>query len=668
MKTKFILSLLGIILCISSYAQYGINTTSPHPSSILEIHSDSTGILIPQLTKLQKDHISPLTEGLLIFQVDENEGFYYYSNSNWKKLNIKPSLDNLTDCKSDPDDGSSIFIGINNGQNDNGYSNANTVVGALSFADNQSGKYNTGCGYSTLISNTEGNNNTSLGIYTLTNIQSGHNNIAVGYQSGINALNDDNISFGRQALFNSPGSFNIAVGHQCLQNNSSGYGNIAFGWRCLEDHTTGDYNIAFGKDALRNNLNNNFNIALGGSMKNYNGQFQISIGYNVLNENTSGYKNIGIGNSSLTINETGQSNIGIGTFALNQNLAGVRNIAIGRYALSNNINHDNIGIGHRSLEKNEGSGNIGLGANTIYENTCTSVNNIGIGVETINKLSSGEQNLAIGYRSLFNNQSGNDNIGIGIYALEETTSGSNNVVIGTSARENLSGHKNTILGQNNVQFYTAQSSNTIIGTNNISNANPHLGSTLTILGNNIALAINNVQNILAIGNNVNAFQENKIYLGNSSITDISGQVPFTTYSDMRIKADVQEDIFGLEFIESLRPVSYSINTEKQNLMFQNSGIKSSSDISTPEVRNGFLAQEVENAMHELGYSFSGLKSPSSDDELYQISYAEFVVPLVKAVQEQQKELKDFQHKICEAQTLLVTLKNLIKDNTSTSHE
>jgi hypothetical protein len=51
--------------------------------------------------------------------------------------------------------------------------------------------------------------------------------------------------------------------------------------------------------------------------------------------------------------------------------------------------------------------------------------------------------------------------------------------------------------------------------------------------------------------------------------------------------------------------------------------------------SGFLAQEVEQAAKESGYDFSGVKLPHNDHDLYTLSYEVFVVPLVKAVQEQQ---------------------------------
>jgi trimeric autotransporter adhesin len=48
---------------------------------------------------------------------------------------------------------------------------------------------------------------------------------------------------------------------------------------------------------------------------------------------------------------------------------------------------------------------------------------------------------------------------------------------------------------------------------------------------------------------------------------------------------------------------------------------------------GFIAQEVEQAAKEAGYDFSGLQKPANPDELYSLRYSDFVMPLVKAVQE-----------------------------------
>ena len=54
-----------------------------------------------------------------------------------------------------------------------------------------------------------------------------------------------------------------------------------------------------------------------------------------------------------------------------------------------------------------------------------------------------------------------------------------------------------------------------------------------------------------------------------------------------------------------------------------------------QVTTGFIAQDVEAAAQSIGYNFSGVDAPKNENDYYGLRYAEFVVPLVKAVQEQQ---------------------------------
>ena len=49
---------------------------------------------------------------------------------------------------------------------------------------------------------------------------------------------------------------------------------------------------------------------------------------------------------------------------------------------------------------------------------------------------------------------------------------------------------------------------------------------------------------------------------------------------------------------------------------------------------GFIAQEVEQVIQQTGFtSFDAVHAPTNDKDTYSMGYAEFVVPLVKAVQE-----------------------------------
>ncbi|MDN3664428.1 hypothetical protein ACFFU1_14035 [Algibacter miyuki] len=63
---------LMLTLCVSFFcvqSQVGIGTTSPDDSSILDIESDSKGILIPRLTTAERNSIPLPATGLLVFNI-----------------------------------------------------------------------------------------------------------------------------------------------------------------------------------------------------------------------------------------------------------------------------------------------------------------------------------------------------------------------------------------------------------------------------------------------------------------------------------------------------------------------------------------------------------------------------------------------------------------------
>src|SRR5690242_14057221 len=94
MKKKFTLLLIvfGFIVSKNIHAQTnnfpssgaaGIGTTTPNSSSLLEIKSTTKGLLIPRMTQAQRNAIHTPAKGLLIYQTDNNPGFYYYDGSAW---------------------------------------------------------------------------------------------------------------------------------------------------------------------------------------------------------------------------------------------------------------------------------------------------------------------------------------------------------------------------------------------------------------------------------------------------------------------------------------------------------------------------------------------------------------------------------------------------------
>jgi hypothetical protein len=65
------------------------DNTLAHPSSILEISSNNQGILIPRIAKANRP-TNPAT-GLLVYQIDNTPGFYYFDGTGWRILGSSPS-------------------------------------------------------------------------------------------------------------------------------------------------------------------------------------------------------------------------------------------------------------------------------------------------------------------------------------------------------------------------------------------------------------------------------------------------------------------------------------------------------------------------------------------------------------------------------------------------
>jgi len=130
---------------------------------------------------------------------------------------------------------------------------------------------------------------------------------------------------------------------------------------------------------------------------------------------------------------------------------------------------------------------------------------------------------------------------------------------------------------------------------------------------------------------------NQVLLGNTAVTQIRAQVSgITTYSDKRIKTQIKDDVAGLDFIMKLKPVTFY---EDPNALHKIWGTPDSLINKTDhdEIRNtrfiGFLAQDVEKAANESNFNFPGIGVPQNENEVYSLRYTEFVMPLVKAVQE-----------------------------------
>lgn len=439
--------------------------------------------------------------------------------------------------------------------------------------------FNVYLGTSAGQSNTTGNSNVAIGEHSLLSNTTGVYNAANGYYS---------------LKFNTTGSDNSALGAYALYHNTTGTSNSAIGRNALFATTTGSYNTATGKDAILTNTTGNSNTANGyqALYSNLTGWYNCAEGYQSLYSNTSGSNNVGMGIMALFSNTTGNENTAIGNQSMVNNILGNYNVAVGSSALLINQDNNNTAVGYASIPNNSfGTSNAAIGYQTLFYN------------------SSGDNNTAAGYRALFSNQGGNLNTAIGSDALNSNIAGFENVAVGQNALySNISGYYNIAVGR-----YSGTHPNTT-----------------------------NLYNTISIGNDgiLNAYQ-NQAFIGNLNTMFIGGKVTWSTFSDARIKNDVRDDVKGLDFIDRLRPVTYLISNQAITRI---TGNRETPDYpgknECESVRyTGFIAQEVEKAAKDVAYDFSGYAAPKNQWGLYTLSYEQFVVPLVKAVQELNAENK-----------------------------
>jgi hypothetical protein len=487
------------------------------------------------------------------------------------------------------------------------------------------------------------NNGTNVGINTTNPVQKLdiEGNIRIPFSTALTGiLYSDSIPFlhsygngiylGRYAgNFTNTSSSNLAIGEKSLNSVTSGSDNISIGYFSLRSNSSGSSNIAIGMQSLFNNTIGATNIAVGSHalLSNTSGFSNVAIGYNSLYSNSSGNENIAIGNYSLALNVTGTKNTAIGIYSLSSNGSGNYCTATGyRTLYFNNNANNNSAFGAEALYNNlSGTGNTAIGASSMINNTIGNYNTT-VGFESMHTNTSGNYNSSLGGFSLMRNNNGNYNTGLGYYALSENISGSHNTAVGEyAAPSSTSASYNTSVGIWSLLTNQSGDSNTAIGCYADVN-NP------------------NFYNATAIGNHAKAMGSNTIRLGNAAITNIGGQVSWSTSSDGRFKTNLDDYTVGLNFIMKLHPVRYEYTDEGQQ------GI----------IYNGFIAQEVEKILDENGWQFSGLCRPSNEKDRYSIRYAEFVVPLVNAVQEQQLILEKYQDEIQELRNENMALKSNYK--------
>lgn len=251
----------------------------------------------------------------------------------------------------------------------------------------------------------------------------------------------------------------------------------------------------------------------------------------------------------------------------------------------------------------------------------TGSQNTFIGGESGSSNTEGAMNSFIGRRAGFLNSTGNENTFIGAYAGQSNQDGFHNSFLGVSTgNSNTLGNENTFLGAHAGYSNNFGNNNTFVG--NFAGLTNTAGTNNTFLGFYSGASSSNLTNATAIGNGAIVNADNSVMIGNTDVTSIGGQVSWGTFSDRRLKHSIKESELGLNFILSLKPVTYEYKASGQK------GIR----------YTGLIAQDVEKSLKKLNLEFSGIVKPKNKNDYFAIRYGDFVVPLINSIKEQQEQI------------------------------
>jgi trimeric autotransporter adhesin len=367
--------------------------------------------------------------------------------------------------------------------------------------------------------------------------------------------------------------------------------------------------------------------------------------------------------------DSGGENTSLGYGILTASANSAENTAMGWKAGSTADGAQNTAMGSQALMNNTVAYNTALGAHALIYNT-VGLENTAVGTDALFENLTGGYNSALGCNALFYNLS-DYNTGIGEAALYSNSSGTANTALGSEAlSETINSSYNTAVGYFAGHFFDNGYNNVFVGANTGVNADGYY-------------------NVIAVGQGTICTASSQARFGNTATNSIGGYANWTNFSDGRYKKNMKENVIGLDFIMRLRPVTYNLDVSsiQAHLSTGNTQRATSSasrqthgesrpagsahsrpaalfpDATMPQtvsgnpsmqqaiaqretdILSGFSAQEVEKAAKDAGYEFSGVDKPKNASDFYGLRYADFVVPLVKAVQEQQQMIKDLQKEI-----------------------
>lgn len=310
----------------------------------------------------------------------------------------------------------------------------------------------------------------------------------------------------------------------------------------------------------------------------------VCIGYNVGRQLIWQGSNVLIGFRTLQTASYAQASVGIGDFAFSNGIEVDNSVAIGSGALSNaTFPIEMVSVGYGSATY-----------------TTTGQNGTSLGAFSLRFNTTGSRNTALGMCSLLKTVTGNNNTGVGQSSGSSLFSGANNTYLGAYA-----GAPVGVDGQ-------APSGRIFV--------------TGTYTHNNVTLVGYNAQASAAT-------ISNEITLGDANVATLRSAVTsITSLSDARDKTNVQPLTLGLNFINTLNPVTYQWD-KREWYEGEKDGSK-----TAPELNAGFLAQDLQAAQSEFNADYLKLVYDSNPDKL-EATPGNLLFVAIKAMQEMSAKIE-----------------------------
>ncbi len=136
---------------------------------------------------------------------------------------------------------------------------------------------------------------------------------------------------------------------------------------------------------------------------------------------------------------------------------------------------------------------------------------------------------------------------------------------------------------------------------------------------------------------------------------ITSATALVVSSDIRTKFDIKDSDLGLDFLNTLRPVSYKLVQGKNEVDTVDSEIVEEGKLPdkittvTPiqgkRTHYGLIAQEVKSALGNRDAAFWLQDNPTDPESLQALRYEELISPMIKAIQELSAQVKELKAKL-----------------------